>query len=82
MHSVSTFNKANVNSFMCDGCFAQGKVGSRRVNAYIGALLQSDGSNSNMTVLMCNRMVKISITLPMNEELIARVAFVTCGKRI
>ena len=33
-----------------------------RVNAYIGMVLQSDGSNSNQMVLMCNQMVKISLT--------------------
>ena len=30
MHSVSTFNKANANSIMCDGLLAKGNVGSRR----------------------------------------------------
>ena len=34
-----------------------------RVHAYINAVLQSDGSSSNQTVLMCNWMVKISITI-------------------
>ena len=32
---------------------------------YINAVLQSDGSSSNQMVLMCNQMVKISITFPL-----------------
>ena len=30
MYSVSTFNKANVNSFRCDGLLAKENVGSRK----------------------------------------------------
>ena len=57
-----------------------------RVNVYIGAVLQLDGSSSNWTVLMCNQMVRISITVapliaappPVNKVIFNSLKIMSC----
>ena len=57
--------KVNVQSTMCEVHSMLFIWVHAKFNAYIDAAMQSDGSSSNHTVPVCNRMVQISITLVM-----------------